>query len=179
MLAGAHPGMVADDLAGYLFARSTGHFASLMTLIARGCRRAVRTGAEKLTRDLLDQVRNDAAAEAARPRAAGRVRRREAVRPARRRQGGSPAAAAEAVFVAAIPIRLAPLPGEALDSWLEAYADLLHVTVRDIFTFAGADWGPGVNGARDSGQAVAFPVGEPDLAALSAATGVPPGRWPA
>jgi hypothetical protein len=66
VLADAHPGMVADDLAGYLFARSTGHFASLMTLIARGCRRAVRTGTEKLTRDLLDQVRNDAAAEAAR-----------------------------------------------------------------------------------------------------------------
>jgi hypothetical protein len=43
--------------------------------------------------------------------------------------------------VAVIPIRLAPLPGEALDSWLEAYADLLHVTVRDIFTFAGASWG--------------------------------------
>jgi len=66
VLAGAHPGMVADDLADYLFARSTGHFASLMTLITRGCRRAVRTGTEKLTRDLLDQVRNDAAAEAAR-----------------------------------------------------------------------------------------------------------------
>jgi hypothetical protein len=46
--------------------RSTGHFASRMTLIARGCSRAVRTGTEKLTRDLLDQVRNDAAAEAAR-----------------------------------------------------------------------------------------------------------------
>jgi hypothetical protein len=66
VLAGNHPGMVADDLADYLFARSTGHFASLMTLITRGCRRAVRTGTEKLTRDLLDQVRNDAAAEAAR-----------------------------------------------------------------------------------------------------------------
>jgi hypothetical protein len=66
VLAAAHPGMIADDLADYLFARSTGHFASLMTLIARGCRRAARTGTEKLTRDLLDQVRNDAAAEAAR-----------------------------------------------------------------------------------------------------------------
>lgn len=66
ILAGNHPGMVADDLAGYLFARSTGHFASLMTLITRGCRRAIRVGTEKLTRDLLDQVRNDAAAEAAR-----------------------------------------------------------------------------------------------------------------
>jgi len=58
--------MVADGLADYLFARSTGHFASLMTLITRGCRRSIRTGAERLTRDLLDQVRNDAAAEAAR-----------------------------------------------------------------------------------------------------------------
>lgn len=66
VLAGTHPGMVADELADYLFARSTGHFASLMTLITRGCRRAIRTGTEKLTRDLLDQVRNDAAAEAAR-----------------------------------------------------------------------------------------------------------------
>ena len=66
ILAGNHPGMVADDLADYLFARSTGHFASLMTLITRGCRRAVRTGTEELTRDLLDRVRNDAAAEAAR-----------------------------------------------------------------------------------------------------------------
>ena len=66
VLADTHPGMVADDLADYLFARSTGHFASLMTLITRGCRRAIRAGPEKLTRDLLDQVRNDAAAEAAR-----------------------------------------------------------------------------------------------------------------
>jgi hypothetical protein len=66
VLADARPGMVADDLADYLFARSTGHFASLMTLITRGCRRAVRTSTEKLTRDLLDHVRNDAAAEAAR-----------------------------------------------------------------------------------------------------------------
>ncbi len=66
VLGGTHPGMVADELAGYLFARSTGHFASLMTLITRGCRRVIRAGTEKLTRDLLDQVRNDAAAEAAR-----------------------------------------------------------------------------------------------------------------
>src|SRR5712664_704646 len=46
VLAGSHPGMVADDLADYLFARSTGHFASLMTLITRGCRRAIRAGTE-------------------------------------------------------------------------------------------------------------------------------------
>ena len=66
VLADTHPGMVADELADYLFARSTGHFASLMTLVTRGCRRAIRAGTERLTRDLLDQVRNDAAAESAR-----------------------------------------------------------------------------------------------------------------
>lgn len=65
-LAGKHPGMLADELSDYLFARSTGHIGSLMTLINRGCQRAVRTGAERLDRDLLDSVKNDAAAETAR-----------------------------------------------------------------------------------------------------------------
>jgi hypothetical protein len=58
--------MLAEELSDYLFARSTGHIGSLMTLINRGCQRAVRTGIEKLDRDLLDHVPNDAAAEAAR-----------------------------------------------------------------------------------------------------------------
>ena len=58
--------MIAGDLADYLFARSTGHFASLMSLISRGCYRAVRTGAEALTAGLLDEVRIDQAAEDAR-----------------------------------------------------------------------------------------------------------------
>lgn len=66
VLANKHRGMVADDLSDYLYARSTGHFASLMTLICRGCHRAIRTGQERLSIDLLDQVTNDAAAEAAR-----------------------------------------------------------------------------------------------------------------
>ncbi len=66
VLANNHHGMVADELAGYLYARSTGHFASLMTLITRGCRRAVRTGEERLSKDLLDGVKNDEAAELAR-----------------------------------------------------------------------------------------------------------------
>ncbi|MFE6398109.1 TniB family NTP-binding protein [Streptomyces alboflavus] len=65
VLADAHPGMLADELSDYLFARSTGHIGSLMTLINRGCQRAARSEAERLTRDLLDQVRNDAAAEQA------------------------------------------------------------------------------------------------------------------
>ena len=59
-------GMLADQLSDYLFARSSGHFASLMTLITRACRRAIHTGTERLTAELLDQVRNDEAAEQAR-----------------------------------------------------------------------------------------------------------------
>ncbi|MEU6404171.1 hypothetical protein [Streptomyces sp. NPDC046985] len=66
VLVDKHPGMLADDLSDYLFARSTGHIGSLMTLINRGCQRAVRTGAERLDQELMDQVRNDEASEAAR-----------------------------------------------------------------------------------------------------------------
>jgi hypothetical protein len=66
VLADARQGMLADQLGDYLYARSSGHFASLMTLISRGCWRAIHTGAEQLTAGLLDQVRNDEAAEQAR-----------------------------------------------------------------------------------------------------------------
>jgi hypothetical protein len=66
VLADASRGMLADELSDYLFTRSSGHFASLMSLIARGCYRAVKTGAEQLTTGLLDQVRIDEAAEKAR-----------------------------------------------------------------------------------------------------------------
>ncbi|MER6205974.1 TniB family NTP-binding protein [Streptomyces sp. NPDC001642] len=89
VLADAEPGMLADDLSDYLFARSTGHIGSLMTLINRGCQRAVRTGVERLCRELLDQVRNDEAAEHARAeleyalqagKATSRPRRKRSVR---------------------------------------------------------------------------------------------------
>jgi hypothetical protein len=66
VLADKHPGMLADDLAGYLFARSTGHIGSLMSLVNRGAQRAVRTGAEHLNAALLDRVKIDEAAELAR-----------------------------------------------------------------------------------------------------------------
>jgi hypothetical protein len=66
VLAQAEPGILADELSDYLFARSTGHIGSLMTLINRGCQRAVRTGTERLDTTLLDAVKNDAAAENAR-----------------------------------------------------------------------------------------------------------------
>ncbi|MFE2749041.1 ATP-binding protein [Streptomyces scopuliridis] len=66
LLADRHPGMLADDLSDYLYARSTGHFASLMALVNRGCLRAIRSGHERLDAELMDQVENDAAAEDAR-----------------------------------------------------------------------------------------------------------------
>ncbi|MFI5755962.1 hypothetical protein [Streptomyces sp. NPDC051569] len=66
ILANKYPGMIADDLSDYLFARSTGHIGSLMTLINRGCQRAVRTGVERLDKQLLDQVKNNTASERAR-----------------------------------------------------------------------------------------------------------------
>lgn len=66
MLADRRPGMLADKLSDYLFARSSGHIGSLMTLINRGCQRAVRTGTERLTRELMDLVKNDEASEKAR-----------------------------------------------------------------------------------------------------------------
>lgn len=66
VLAAKHPGFLAEDLSDYLFARSTGHIGSLMTIILRGCQRAVRTGIETLSADLLDRVKNDAGAEQAR-----------------------------------------------------------------------------------------------------------------
>lgn len=75
--------------------------------------------------------------------------------------------------MAAIPIRLPPLPGEALDSWLEAYADLLHVTVRDIFAFAGVDWDRLASEAGRPHKLWLYRLDEPDLIALSAVTGVP------
>jgi hypothetical protein len=66
VLAEKCPGMLANELSDYLFARSTGHIGSLMTLINRGCQRAIRTGAERLDQELMDRVKNDAAAEKAR-----------------------------------------------------------------------------------------------------------------
>jgi hypothetical protein len=66
VLTDAGRGMLADRLGDYLYARSTGHFASLMTLLSRGCWRAIHTGTEQLTAELLDHVRNDEASESAR-----------------------------------------------------------------------------------------------------------------
>ena len=57
------PGMLADELSDYLFIRSTGHIGSLMSLIRLGCFKAIKSGSEKLTFDLLEKCRIDGAAE--------------------------------------------------------------------------------------------------------------------
>jgi len=84
VLACKRPGMLADELSDYLFARTTGHIGSLMDLINRGAGRAMRTGEERLTTDLLDRVKIDEAAESARREldaalAAGRLSSQHAV----------------------------------------------------------------------------------------------------
>jgi len=73
VLAGSYPGMLADELSDYLYTRSTGHFASLMTLISRGCLRAIRSGQEQVSVELMDKVSNDAAAEDARKELAAAI----------------------------------------------------------------------------------------------------------
>ncbi len=83
VLANKDQGMLARGLSDYLFTRSTGHFASLMALIARGCRRAIITGEERLTTALMDSVKNDGAAEAARQGLEGALARQGRARAAR------------------------------------------------------------------------------------------------
>jgi hypothetical protein len=86
VLAEKYPGMLADDLADYMFQRSSGHFNSLADLIRRGCHRAITTGTERLTRELLDQVTLDEAAERQRRELTRLIESGKAsARPARRR----------------------------------------------------------------------------------------------
>jgi len=67
VLACAQPGQLTSQ-ADYLFTRTGGHIGSLMTLIIRGCFKAIKTGDEQLTHELLDTVRIDEASEKARKR---------------------------------------------------------------------------------------------------------------
>lgn len=76
-----------------------------------------------------------------------------------------------------IPIRLTPLPGEALDSYLETYAERLHVRLSDIFDLAG------LTAQRSHRTRVVnnhkpwmFSPDPAELDALSAVTGLPPDR---
>lgn len=57
---------MVQDLGRYMFVRTGGNIGSLMDLIRRGTSRAIRTGHEKLDRDLLDTIRLDEGAESGR-----------------------------------------------------------------------------------------------------------------
>ena len=63
ILANAWPGMLSKDLSRYLYARTGGYFQSLMTLISRGCARAIISGKECLDETMFEDVRTDEAAE--------------------------------------------------------------------------------------------------------------------
>lgn len=65
VLVDGHSGMLVD-MSRYLFARTTGHIGSLMDLLRRGASRAIRTGEERLDRELLDSIRIDEGAESER-----------------------------------------------------------------------------------------------------------------
>ena len=73
VLAELRPGLLADELSDYLYARSTGHFASLMHLLRVGAVRAIEKGTETLTVELLDGIRNDADAERQRQELAAKL----------------------------------------------------------------------------------------------------------
>ena len=90
MLARGAPRMLTA-IASYLFERTSGHIGSFVTLITRGCYKAIRTGEETLTIALLDTVRIDEASEQARRQARRRASQRAS---APRRQARSSAASA-------------------------------------------------------------------------------------
>lgn len=69
-------GLMSDQLSDYLFARTSGHMGSLMTLINRASSRAIRTGVEALTFDVLESTQIDVAAENARTEEEARIRAR-------------------------------------------------------------------------------------------------------
>jgi len=165
VLAGSWRGMIARDLAEYVFTRSSGHFASLMSLVSRGCYRAVRTGAESLTAAVLDAVRIDQAAEDARGQLRAAIEAGVPPAPARagatgRRRPG------ERGMTVRLPFTLTPLDGEPLEVWLHAYAARLTMSAGDL---AGA---LGMPLRRDHGRAA-----EPSpsqVAAVCAATCLAP-----
>ena len=92
VLARATPRMLTA-MSSYLFDRTSGHIGSFVTLITRGCFKAIRTGEEALTTALLDTVRIDEASEQA--------RRQRGSRRAGKRASAPPAQATTAAIAAA------------------------------------------------------------------------------
>lgn len=63
VLVDTHPGMIADDLSDYFFARTSGYIGSMMELARMGAHKAIKNGSERITKDLLDSVHIALAAE--------------------------------------------------------------------------------------------------------------------
>lgn len=63
ILLDAYPGMIADDLSDYFFARTSGYIGSMMELARMGTLKAIKSGTERITKDLLDTVQIARAAE--------------------------------------------------------------------------------------------------------------------
>ena len=73
------------------------------------------------------------------------------------------------------PIRLAPLPGEALDSWLEALAHRLNVCLGDVLGDLGLA-APSKNGIRDHAVPTDWTIAlrDEEAARIAHATGADP-----
>jgi AraC-like DNA-binding protein len=69
-----------------------------------------------------------------------------------------------------VPIRLAPLPGEAIDSWLEAYARRLQCNVRELLALAAV---PAPTRAAWASRPWTAATRPGDFAAISVLTSVP------
>ncbi|MFI6739472.1 TniQ family protein [Nonomuraea sp. NPDC050451] len=69
-----------------------------------------------------------------------------------------------------VPIRVPPLPGEAIDSWLEAYARRLRCKVGELLALAGV---PAPTRAAWASRPWTAASHSSDFAAISALTGVP------
>ncbi|MEU7205399.1 hypothetical protein [Streptomyces sp. NPDC045470] len=133
-------GAAVTITADYLFARFAGHFASLMSLINRGCLRAIRSGHERLEEELMNQVKNHAAAEEARKGTGSRDQSRPQDHTAPPGSTTPEEVGMTGWTNERIPIGVAPAPGEALDSWLERYAQRLTWTISVCPTRPRARW---------------------------------------
>ncbi len=77
--------------------------------------------------------------------------------------------------VRTFPIRLPPLPGEALDSWLEALAQRMHACMGDLLASVGlASYKIRTSGHDGGAPDWAVLLGTGEAAGIAAATGIPP-----
>jgi Bacterial TniB protein len=98
VLARHQDGILTHQLCEYLFDRSTGYMGSLMTLINRAAARAIITGTEAITEQVLEQTAIDVAAESERLTTAARRRNnaRSKTRQPRPHRLGAPTSHAKA-----------------------------------------------------------------------------------